>query len=46
MARAFPKTLNWIGLIVAVMSLWLAGRLVWEQTVWTWVVGHKMSAFP
>jgi hypothetical protein len=45
MARAFPKALNWIGLAVVVMSLWLAVRLVWEQTVWTWDRGPQNVGF-
>jgi hypothetical protein len=33
MVRTFPEVLNWIGLVVVMMSLWLAVDLVWEQTV-------------
>src|SRR5262245_9551984 len=45
MVRAFPKVLNSIGLVVVVTSLWLAVRLVWEQTVWTWNRGPQMVGF-
>jgi hypothetical protein len=45
MVRPFPKALNWIGLVVVVMSLQLAGRLVWEQTVWTWNRGPQLVGF-
>jgi hypothetical protein len=33
MVHTFPEVLNWIGLVIVVMSLWLAVDLVWEQTV-------------
>ena len=45
MVRTFPKALSWIGLVVVVLSLILAARLVWEQTVWTWNQGPQMVGF-
>lgn len=45
MVHPFPKALNWIGLVVVVMSLWFTVRLVWEQTVLTWDQGPQLVGF-
>lgn len=45
MVRAYPKSLNWTGIVLVPLNLLLATRLVWEQTVWTWERGPQMVGF-
>ena len=45
MHRPFPKWLAYVGWLFVLPTLWLAGRLVWEQTVWTWRGGLQMVGF-
>jgi len=45
MTRPFPKLLLWFGLPITLLSVVLAARLVWEQTVWTWEQGPQMVGF-
>jgi|KBSMisStaDraftv2_1062788.scaffolds.fasta_scaffold277634_2 hypothetical protein len=45
MARVFPGWLQSIGIVVAGLSVLLAARLAWEQTVWSWERGPQMVGF-
>jgi hypothetical protein len=45
MNRTFPKTLKYVGVPIVVAAWILAGRLVWEQTVWSWTRGPQMVGF-
>jgi hypothetical protein len=43
--RSWLKPLNAFGVVIVFASCWLAGRLAWEQTVWTWERGPQMVGF-
>jgi len=45
MTRSFPRWLQLIGVVVATLSVLLAARLAWEQTVWSWERGPQMVGF-
>lgn len=45
MVKKFPKTLSYIGFIFSALSIILAIRIVWEQTVWTWNFGSQAIGF-
>lgn len=45
MTRSFPRLLIYIGIPITATAWALAGRLVWEQTVWTWERGPQMVGF-
>lgn len=45
MRTTLPKSLVVIGIPIVAASLFLAARLVWEQTVWTWNSGLQMVGF-
>ena len=45
MRTTLPKLLVVIGIPIVAAALFLAARLVWEQTVWTWNSGLQMVGF-
>jgi hypothetical protein len=40
-----PYGVLFLGFVAILLSAALAGRLVWEQTVWTWTSGPQMVGF-
>ena len=40
-----PYGVLFLGFVAILLSAALAGRLIWEQTVWTWTSGPQMVGF-